>query len=103
MATFALPARRPALNREEVYRHRYLIAFAVVLASVLELIDSFERVTGAKVPYSIAARRPGDVAKLYSSAEQARARLNWAAKRNIEQMCLDSWRYASRNRKSSGA
>jgi len=40
VATFALPARRPALNREEVYRHRYLIAFAVVLASVLELIDT---------------------------------------------------------------
>src|SRR5690349_20143717 len=40
MATLALPARRPALSRDEVYRHRYLIAFAVVLASVLELVDT---------------------------------------------------------------
>src|SRR5689334_19403971 len=40
MATFALPARRAALSRDEVYRHRYVIAFAVVLASVLELVDT---------------------------------------------------------------
>src|SRR5262245_28193407 len=40
MATFALPAPRAALSRDEVYRHRYLIAFAVVMASVLELVDT---------------------------------------------------------------
>jgi DHA2 family multidrug resistance protein len=36
----ALPARPVRLSREEVYRHRYLIAFAVVSASVLELVDT---------------------------------------------------------------
>src|SRR5207344_2839196 len=40
MATFALPARQARLSREEVYRARYLIAFAVVSASVLELVDT---------------------------------------------------------------
>ncbi len=40
MATLALPARQARLSREEVYRHRYLIAFAVVSASVLELVDT---------------------------------------------------------------
>jgi DHA2 family multidrug resistance protein len=40
MATLALPARPPALSREEVYRFRYIIAFAVVSASVLELVDT---------------------------------------------------------------
>ncbi len=40
MATLALPARPARLSREEVYRHRYLIAFAVVSASVLELVDT---------------------------------------------------------------
>jgi DHA2 family multidrug resistance protein len=39
MATFALPVR-VAVDRDEVYRHRYLIAFAVTLASVLELVDT---------------------------------------------------------------
>ncbi|HEY7681258.1 MAG TPA: DHA2 family efflux MFS transporter permease subunit [Gemmatimonadales bacterium] len=40
MATLALPARQARLSREEIYRHRYLIAFAVVSASVLELVDT---------------------------------------------------------------
>ncbi len=40
MATLVLPARRPALPRELIYRSRYLIAFAVTLASVLELVDT---------------------------------------------------------------
>ena len=40
MATLALPIRQARLTREEVYRHRYLIAFAVVSASVLELVDT---------------------------------------------------------------
>jgi UDP-glucose 4-epimerase len=68
--------------------------------SVLELLSSFERTTGATVSYSIAPRRQGDVAILYASAEEARRKLNWTAKRDIEQMCVDSWRYASRNRRS---
>lgn len=40
MATMALPARPARLSREEVYQYRYLIAFAVVSASVLELVDT---------------------------------------------------------------
>ncbi len=40
MATLALPARPPVLSREQIYRSRYLIAFAVTLASVLELVDT---------------------------------------------------------------
>jgi DHA2 family multidrug resistance protein len=40
MATLALPARPAPLSREAVYRSRYLIAFAVTLASVLELVDT---------------------------------------------------------------
>jgi MFS transporter, DHA2 family, multidrug resistance protein len=36
----ALPARPASLSREEVYHYRYLIAFAVVSASVLELVDT---------------------------------------------------------------
>jgi DHA2 family multidrug resistance protein len=40
MATLALPARSHGITREQVYRTRYLIAFAVTLASVLELVDT---------------------------------------------------------------
>jgi DHA2 family multidrug resistance protein len=40
MTSLALPAPRPALSRDAIYRSRYLIAFAVTLASVLELVDT---------------------------------------------------------------
>ncbi|HEX5386874.1 MAG TPA: DHA2 family efflux MFS transporter permease subunit [Gemmatimonadales bacterium] len=40
MATLSLPAPAGGLARADVYRYRYLIAFAVVLASVLELLDT---------------------------------------------------------------
>jgi DHA2 family multidrug resistance protein len=40
VATLALPVRPPVLSREQIYRSRYLIAFAVTLASVLELVDT---------------------------------------------------------------
>ena len=40
MATFALPARPQVLDRDKIYRARYVIAFAVTLASVLELVDT---------------------------------------------------------------
>src|SRR4029450_3458205 len=40
MATFAPPPRQARLSREEVYPARYRIAFAVVSASVLELVDT---------------------------------------------------------------
>jgi MFS transporter, DHA2 family, multidrug resistance protein len=40
MATMSLPSRDGGLQRADVYRYRYLIAFAVALASVLELVDT---------------------------------------------------------------
>ena len=46
--------------------------------SVREVIDAVERVSGRKVPWALAPRRPGDPAVLYASAEKARAALRWA-------------------------
>lgn len=65
--------------------------------SVFDLVRAFERVSGAKVPYTITARRPGDVAVCYSDPSKAKRLLGWEAKRNIEDMCRDSWRWQSQN------
>ena len=40
MTAIALPQARPQLSRADVHRYRYLIAFAVTMASVLELVDT---------------------------------------------------------------
>src|SRR5512140_506543 len=40
MTAIALPRARPQLSRADVYRYRYLIAFAVTMSSMLELVDT---------------------------------------------------------------
>ncbi len=46
--------------------------------SVREVMASVERVTGRQVPWTLAARRPGDPAVLYAAADRARRELGWA-------------------------
>lgn len=65
--------------------------------SVLELVKAFEEVTGRKIPYGIAGRRPGDVALCYADPSKARRELGWAAEKGIGEMCMDAWRWQSRN------
>jgi UDP-glucose 4-epimerase len=65
--------------------------------SVLEMVKAFEKASGIRIPYSIAPRRPGDIAASYADPSKARAELGWEAKYGIEEMCADSWRWQSRN------
>ncbi len=65
--------------------------------SVLQLVKTFEEVTGQKVPYSIKPRRPGDIAMCYASADLAFKELGWKAQYGIKEMCEDSWRWQSMN------
>ena len=61
--------------------------------SVLEVIASFERATGVSVPYDIDDRRSGDIAAFYADVKKARETLGWTAVRDIDTMCIDSWRW----------
>ncbi len=65
--------------------------------SVLELVTAFERATGTRVPYVIAPRRPGDIAACWADPSLAQSLLGWSARRGVEQMCADGWRWQSRN------
>ncbi len=66
--------------------------------SVLEIIRAFERASGQKVPYRIADRRPGDVAISYADTGKANELLGWSARRCLDDMCRDMWRFASSTR-----
>ena len=65
--------------------------------SVLGMVKAFEKATGKKVPYRIAERRAGDIAKCYSNVEKAEKELNWKAEKGIEEMCRDSWKYIEKH------
>ena len=52
--------------------------------SVLDMVKSFEEITGNKVPYKITQRRPGDIATCYSDTKKAKEELGWEAKKGIK-------------------
>ena len=60
-------------------------------ASVLELIQTLEKVNGLKIDYKITSRRSGDLARSYADPSKANAELNWEARYNLETMCKDAW------------
>ncbi len=65
--------------------------------SVLDIITSFERTTGVKVPYVMADRRPGDVPSVYSNPKKAQEKLQWNAVKTLDDMCRDSWAFKVKN------
>ena len=65
--------------------------------SVLDMVKAFEKASGVEIPYKIAPRRAGDIATCYADPSYAKDVLGWEAKRGIEEMCKDSWRWQSNN------
>ena len=63
--------------------------------SVLDVVRAFEKVSGRRVPYRIAGRRPGDIAACYADPSLAKKLLGWQAQYGIEEMCRDAWRWQS--------
>ena len=59
--------------------------------SVLEVIDTFEKVTNQKLNYEITERREGDVPVLYAATKLAEEKLHWKATETLEEMIRSSW------------
>ena len=64
--------------------------------SVLEIIHNFEKACGKEIPYKITERRPGDIDMCYADPEKAKKELGWEARRDIDKMCEDAWRWQSK-------
>jgi UDP-glucose 4-epimerase len=65
--------------------------------SVMEMVDAFSRACGHELPVEVAPRRPGDIAESYADPSLAESQLGWRAKRTIDEMCADTWRWQSSN------
>ena len=65
--------------------------------SVLQLVDAFSDVSERAIPFQFTARRAGDIASCYASADKAKELLGWEAKLSITDMCQDTWRWQSMN------
>ncbi|MGE5143093.1 MAG: UDP-glucose 4-epimerase GalE [Acidobacteriota bacterium] len=65
-------------------------------SSVREVVAAFERASGRRIPWKVAPRRAGDVACYYADPARANALLAWRAQRELDAICVDAWRWASR-------
>ena len=61
--------------------------------SVLDLINTFEKVNNIKVNYKITERRKGDIAACYADPTYAKEELGWTAEYEIEKMCKDAYNF----------
>lgn len=59
--------------------------------SVLELIGTFQAVTGARLNYSVGPPRDGDIVKIWGDVTKAEQQLGWKAQRNLETMMASAW------------
>ncbi|MEQ5792133.1 UDP-glucose 4-epimerase GalE [Muricauda sp. NFXS6] len=62
-------------------------------SSVLEVIQSFERVSGEKLNYKIVDRRPGDVIQAYADTKKANEVLGWKAKSSLDDAMKSAWEW----------
>lgn len=65
--------------------------------SVLDMVKAFEKVSGKRISYKFAGRRPGDIAICYADPSKAFKELGWKAEQGLNQMCEDSWRWQIMN------
>jgi UDP-glucose 4-epimerase len=65
--------------------------------SVLDVVNAFAEASNKEIPYEIMPRRVGDVAINFADALQALQLLGWRAKRDLNQMCVDTWHWQSSN------
>ena len=65
--------------------------------SVFEMLHAFERACGREIPFQIVERRSGDVATMWADPSRAKAELGWEAKRSLDEMCADAWRWQVQN------
>lgn len=62
-------------------------------ASVLELINTFEKATGVKLPYRIGPRRAGDIEKIWADPAKANNVLGWKAEVPLSETLANAWRW----------
>ena len=65
--------------------------------SVLEVLETFSKVSGIDIPYEVTNRRSGDTAKNVADPSLAQKILGWESKRTLFEMCKDSWNWQTKN------
>jgi UDP-glucose 4-epimerase len=70
-------------------------------SSVLEVIKTFEKVSGQKVPYKIGPRRSGDIIASYAAVVKSNKELGWKSELTLADALTDAWRWQQTLEKKS--
>lgn len=65
--------------------------------SVMQVLRNFEKILKIDIPFEIVSKRSGDSAIAIADVSMAKKVINWQAKRNLDQMCFDSWNWQTNN------
>lgn len=65
--------------------------------SVMEMVTSFQRISGKNIPYQFVNRRLGDIDSCYANADLAKKELGWEAEKTVDDMCQSVWKWQSNN------
>ena len=65
--------------------------------SVLQVIKSFEKMTGISINYNFAPRRDGDIDEYFTDVKKSKDLLNWETQLSLDEMTKDSWNWQSKN------
>lgn len=71
--------------------------------SVLEVIRTFEQVTGQVLPYTLVDRRPGDIEQVWADTTRAAEVLGWEARFGLEEMAATAWAWQQQLARSAAA
>ena len=67
--------------------------------SVLDIVNTFNKVNRLNIPYKIVERRPGDIATCYADTTKAYKELGFKCNKNLEDMVKDSYNFYAKNKK----
>ena len=70
-------------------------------SSVLDVINSFEKVSGSKLPYQIVDRREGDVTIAYANTDKAKSVLGWETQSTLDEAVASAWEWEKKVRKAN--
>jgi len=65
--------------------------------TVLEILNSFEKISGKKISYEFKDRRPGDLASFWACPNKAKEFLGWETLISLDEVCRDSWNWQKNN------
>ncbi|PIB36207.1 UDP-glucose 4-epimerase GalE [Reichenbachiella sp. 5M10] len=81
------------LNKKQKTAYEYFNLGSGSGYSVLEIIQSFEKINGVKVNHEITARRAGDIEKIYADNTYATEELGWTAQLSLDDMMSSAWNW----------